>query len=107
MQERIESILAVADLSGFTELLSGWPLKRYVIAFTDNVNVSSDMLTCQYWFYVQFYDTITLWWRKNSQTNMAYIDIGTSTDSLNEAKALQKRYNQKCIRDNRENCEVW
>lgn len=106
MQERIESILAVADLSGFTKLLSGWPLKRYVVAFTHNVNVSSELLTYQYWYYVQFYDPITLWWRVNSQANESEIDIGTSTDNLNEAKALQKQYSQKCIRDSREKIEI-
>lgn len=105
-QKRIEQILETADLLGFTTLLSWWPLKRYVVAFTHNANVSSDVLAVQYWFHSQFYDIITLWWRLNSQTDIAYIDIGTSTDSLEEAQRLQKQYNQMCIRDRQENCEV-
>ena len=105
-QERIEQILKTADLTGFTVLLSWWHLKRYVVAFTHNANVSSDVLAVQYWFHSQFYGTITLWWRLNSQTDIAYIDIGTSADSLKEAQRLQKLHNQLCIRDTRENTEI-
>lgn len=106
VQERIVKILQTADLAGFTTLLSWWPLKRYVVAFTHNANVSMEILAVQSLFYSQMYETITLWWRMDKQTDIVYIDVGTSTDSLQEAQALQKQYNQLCIRDSQEQCEI-
>jgi hypothetical protein len=51
MEDKILSILASADHSGFTELLHGDRLKRYVVAFTNNSEYALDLLACQARFY--------------------------------------------------------
>jgi len=38
--------------------------------------------------------------------NQLFVDIGTSTDSLEEARRLQKQYNQQAIRDTRQQKEI-
>lgn len=51
MEEKISSILATADHFGFTELLQGDRLNRYVVAFTNNTDYAVDLLACQARFY--------------------------------------------------------
>jgi len=50
-EKRIARILANADLTGFTELLSGDRIRRYVVAFTDNGERSIDLLAAQARFF--------------------------------------------------------
>jgi len=51
MEEKISSILMKVEPSGFTELLQGDRLKRYVVAFTNNIECTTYLLACQARFY--------------------------------------------------------
>jgi hypothetical protein len=50
-EKRIAGILSDANLSGFTELLKGDRIKRYVVAFTDNGERSIGLLAAQARFF--------------------------------------------------------
>ena len=83
MEDKISSILMKVDPSGFTELLQGERLKRYVVAFTNNVECTTDLLACQARFYWAVFTNLTIGWRTTPQGQIM-IDIGTSTDNLHE-----------------------
>ncbi len=98
MEEKISSILATVDHSGFTELLQGDRLKRYVVAFTNNTDYAVDQLVCQARFFWAVFDNLTIGWRTTPQGQIM-IDIGTSTDDLQEALELKMLFNQQAIYD--------
>lgn len=58
--EKVVAILENVDLTGFTELLSGNRLCRYVVAFTHNKERSTQLLNAQIEFYNLSYDNITI-----------------------------------------------
>ena len=94
----IADILEMVDLTWFTVLLHGDRIRRYVVAFTNNVVWDIPTLEAQFKHFSSLHDNITLGWRTDPQDNV-FIDIWTSTDSLAEAHQLQKAYNQQAIRD--------
>lgn len=96
--EKVAKILESTDLTWFTELIKGHSLKRYVVAFTHNHLRSIELLESQIDQYSKSYDNITIGWRTDHHWEV-FIDIWTTTDSLIEARRLQKRYNQLAIRD--------
>lgn len=98
MEDKILSILASADHSGFTELLQGDRLKRYVVAFTNNTEYALDLLACQARFYWAVFNNLTIGWRTTPQGQIM-IDIGTSTDDLHEALELRRLHHQQAVRD--------
>lgn len=58
--ENIAAILEKVDLTGFTELLSGERLCRFVVAFTHNKERSLELLKGQFEFYHLSYENITI-----------------------------------------------
>lgn len=98
MEEKISSILMKVEPSGFTELLQGDRLKRYVVAFTNNIECTTYLLACQARFYWAVFNNLTIGWRTTPQGQIM-IDIGTSTDDLREALELKRLYAQQAIRD--------
>lgn len=106
MEEKIVRILETADLSGFTELLQWDSIRRYVVAFTDNVEPTTELLAEQAEVYAQQYDNLTIWWRFDHKQKKIFVDIGTSTASLEEAYRLKLRYNQRVIRDTLDEREI-
>lgn len=106
MEEKIVRILNWADLSGFTELLQWDFIRRYVVAFTDNVEPTTEFLAEQAKAYAQQYDNLTIWWRFDHKQEKDFVDIGTSTASLEEAYRLKLLYNQRAIRDTLEEREI-
>jgi len=99
MEEKIVRILDWADLFGFTELLQWDFIRRYVVAFTDNVERTTELLAKQAEAYAKQYDNLTIWWRFDHKQEKVLVDIGTSTASLKEAYRLKLRYNQRAIRE--------
>ena len=94
----IANILEKVDLTWFTALLHGNRICRYVVAFTNNTVWDIPTLEAQFKHFSSKHENITLGWRTDPQDNV-YIDIWTSTDSLAEARQLQKAYNQQAIWD--------
>jgi len=101
----IGRILNRVNLNWFTVSISGEPLRRYVVAFTNNTQRNLILLWAQIVDAQMSYDNVTLGWRMDRQ-NQLFVDIGTSTDSLEEARRLQKQYNQQAIRDTRQQKEI-
>lgn len=99
MEEKIVRILETADLSGFTELLQWDSIKRYVVALTDNLYRTPALLAAQAEFYGKFFNNLTIWWRFDPERKAVLVDIGTSTDCLEEARRLKRLYNQRSFRD--------
>lgn len=97
-EDKILSILASADHSGFTELLHGDSLNRYVVAFTNNTEYALDLLACQARFFWAVFTNLTIGWRTTPQGQIM-IDIGTSTDNLQEALELKRLHNQQAVWD--------
>jgi hypothetical protein len=58
-QDKIINALKVADFSGFTAPLVG-DLKRYIVAFTHNENVSHSILEAQANSFAKFYSNINI-----------------------------------------------
>jgi hypothetical protein len=93
---QLQEILKKANKDGFTEILK-WTLKRYVIWLTHNENPTLEELKNQIEsFYCLENITVGGW---ISQEWIKYIDIGTCTDSLEEARLLQKFFRQIAIFD--------
>lgn len=106
LDRKIEQVLKKADLTGFTELLAWDRLHRYVVWLTDNKEWTLDLLLAQSWSALFLFNNVTIGGWTNPHWDVL-IDIGTSTDDLQIAKSLQKRFNQQCIRDTVENKEIW
>lgn len=94
----IGAILKRVNLNWFTELLYGERVCRYVVGLTNNTERSIELLEEQIEGFQVFFDNLTIGWRCDPKGKL-FIDIGTSTDSLEEARRLQKHYNQQAIRD--------
>jgi len=104
MIDKIIQILSEEDLTWFTRLLKWKKVHRYVVAFTNNINVSFEELDQQYQKFSKR-KNITIWGRKN-QNNDVMIDIGTSTNSLKLALKIGSKYKQFAIRDQVEKEEI-
>jgi len=97
MQYNIWEILKTADKWGFTIPLKG-DLKRYVVALTHNKSANIRDLKWQAkWF--NSLDNINIGGWVDTKTNIEYIDISTSLDSLTGALALGRLFNQIAIFD--------
>ncbi len=94
----IGKILKRVDLTWFTELVYGDHLRRYVVGLTNNTVRTEQILQDQIEAFKPLFDNLTLGWRRDPQ-GVDFIDVWTSTDSLVEARRLQKLYNQQAIRD--------
>jgi hypothetical protein len=101
----IGRILRRVNLNWFTVSISGKPLRRYVVAFTNNTKRNLILLWAQIVDAQTSYDNVTLGWRIDHQMQL-FVDVGTSTDSLDEARKLQKQHNQQAIRDTRKQEEI-
>lgn len=106
LDRKIETVLKNADLQGFTELLIWDRLHRYVVWLIDNKEWTLNLLVAQSWSALGVFNSVTIGGWTNPHWDIL-IDIGTSTDDLQLAKSLQKRFNQQCIRDTIENKEIW
>lgn len=101
------NVLNTQSLAGFT-LPIKWTLARYVVAFTDNVQINSDIDYIASELYIQYSNHAMVWrfsninigGRVDFKTQKYYIDFSTSTDSLDVAYALWKARGQKAIWDN-------
>ena len=60
MEKVITEILERVNLTGFTELLSGQSIGRYVVAFTHNKERSIPLLTNQVEYYQASFNNITI-----------------------------------------------
>lgn len=58
--EKIAAVLENVNLDGFTELLSGTSIRRYVVAFTHNKERSLELLKAQSEYYSKSFDNITI-----------------------------------------------
>lgn len=102
--EELGKILASADLSWFTVLLK-WQLYRYVVAFTDNVDPSLELLSSQAMLFGSYFDSLTIWWRKHPDGKNR-IDIWTSTHNVAEALRIGRFFKQHSIRDLDLGCDI-
>ena len=106
LKGRINHILSVSDLSWFTEQLVGECEWRYVVAMTDNHSWTVDLLVAQASIAVTKHWEATIWgW--TSQDGAVIVDIGITTDNLDEAMRLGKIYSQRAVRDTTEKKEIW
>lgn len=103
--EELGKILARVDRTWFTELLKG-KLYRYVVAFTDNIKPSHELLAKQANKFDRLYDSLTIWWRINPTDEKERIDIWTSCRNLQSALKLAKLYKQHSIRDTWRNVDI-
>lgn len=92
------AILSRTDLTWFTELVHWDRLCRYVVGLTNNTERSLQLLQNQIESFQSSFDNLTFGWRTDPQ-GVVFIDVGTSTDSLTEARQLQSRYDQQAIWD--------
>lgn len=102
--DELGKILAREDLSWFTVAIKG-RLYRYVVAFTDNIDPSLELLSAQARFFDFDYDPLTLWWRLHPDGKNR-IDIWTSSRDIEEMIRLGKLYKQHSIRDLFKDCDV-
>lgn len=92
------------DLAGFTKLVRGKKLYRYVVGFTHNESRTRKQLRWQY--KKAPFGNITFGGWRDSQTGHIYLDFGTSTKSLTKAMEIASKYKQIAIRDNVEKKEI-
>ena len=101
----IGAILRRVDLKWFTVLIFGDRIHRYVVAVTHNTERNLILLGAQLVETHESYSNVTLGWRTDDRGRVI-VDAGTSTDSYEEARRLQKQYNQISIRDSLKEEEI-
>ena len=95
----INKALEGANSDWFTIALK-WGTQRYVIWLTHNVgNTKVSELEQQANIYNTL-DNVNVWGWTNTETDICYTDISTSSDDLSFAERLGKFYNQIAIWDN-------
>jgi len=105
-KELIKTALKTQDLTWFTSPLNG-SIKRYIVALTHNTaNTSIQKLNRQAIYINAKYSNVNIWGWKDTATNELFIDVSTSFDSLNDALALAKEYDQIAIFDMQELKEI-
>ena len=77
-----------------------------MVAITHNENPEMLLLQNQLTQASNTFDYLTIWGRTDQETEVTYIDIGTSTDDYLEAMNIASKYNQIAIRDNQELKEI-
>lgn len=103
--EKLESILSVEDLTGFTYPLRG-DVWRYVVGLTNNTSRTLDLLLSQAIVLWLIFNSLTIGGRTNHDTGEVFIDVGTSTDKIDYAISLGLKYRQLYIRDSLKMVEI-
>lgn len=103
---RISQVLASFQKEGFTTKIKGKHLRRFVVGLTMNSNPNIFTLVNQTNRFGKLFDNITVGGWLDTETNIRYIDIGTTTNDIDQAKKLGKQYGQIAIWDNLEKKEI-
>ena len=98
MLETITKILEENMNSDWFTTPVKWELKRYIVALTDNVNPTLELLEKQIESFSQL-ENINLWGWINIKDDIKYIDISTSFKHEWDARFFGTIFNQKAIFD--------
>ena len=101
----LKNIISQWDDNGFTTSIK-WNTARYVVALTHNkAGVSINKLNQQIRSYSML-ENINVWGWTDNTTNIKYIDVSTSFNSLKKAREIWKMFKQIAIFDLKELKEI-